>query len=104
MVILFSILILYTWVLAGSVVFSVLRIARFYEKKYAELYDDAARQRTYYLLFLAPLLLFLGAAVRYAFEGDLAGDLWGDVALFVGGVVLTALGYRLQRLMTGGRK
>jgi hypothetical protein len=99
-----SILTLYSWVLVGSVVYILIHIARFYEIKYAELYRSGPRHRTFYPLFLAPLLLFLIAAVRYAVLHDLAGDVWGDVAFFLGGVVLGACGYHLQRLMTGGHR
>jgi len=99
-----SILTLYSWVLVGGVVYILIHIARFYEIKYAELYRSGPRHRTFYLLFLAPLLLFLIAAVRYAFLSDLAGDVWGDLAFFLGGLVLGACGYNLQRLMTGGRQ
>ena len=72
----YSVLSLYPWVLVGGLIYILIHIARFYEKKYAELYRDAPRQRTYYVLFLAPLVLFLFAAGRYALHGDLAGDLY----------------------------
>jgi len=103
MAILSSILTLYAWILGVAVVLFLFYIARFYEKKYAELYQDASSNQTYYRFFWIPISLFLLAAVRYAlFVTDLAGDLSGDVCFFVGGLVLIILGYRLQLKMTGG--
>jgi hypothetical protein len=102
MLALFSILSLFSWVLIASVILFLIQIARFYERKYSELYDDAPTHRTFYPFFLISLCLFLIAAGRYAFLGDLAGDVWGDVALFLGGIVLAVFAHRLQRLMTGG--
>jgi len=102
--ILFSILTLCPWVLVACLIFFLIRIARFYQKKYAELYDDSPRQRTYYQIFLIPLLLFLIAAGRYVFLDDFVGTTEGDLAFFVGGIVLAALSYRLQQLMTGGHQ
>jgi len=99
-----SILDLYTWILIAGIVYALIQIARFYEAKYAELYTNTAGQRTYYRLFLVPLSLFLVAAGRYAFLNDFAGDPFGDIALCAGGIVLGLLVYRLQRLMTGGRR
>lgn len=104
MPVLFSVLTLYSWALVGSVIFFLTHIARFYEKKYSELYSNAPQQRTFYQFYLFPLLLFLIAAVRYAFLDDLAGDVGGDLAFFVGGIMLAALSYHLQRLMTKGRR
>jgi hypothetical protein len=103
MVIFVSILTLCSWVLVAGLIYFLIRIARFYQKKYRELYD-APGQRTYHPFFWIPLFLFVLAAGRYAFLDDLAGDAGGDVAFFVGGVVLTALSLRLQQLMTGGRR
>ena len=103
MAVLVSILTLVPWVLVAGLVCFMIQIARFYQKKYAELYKGSSGQRTYYVLFLVPLVLFPLAAVRYAFLSDFAGDWIGDVAFLVGGVILAALAYRLQQLMTGGR-
>jgi hypothetical protein len=103
MTVLVSILTLIPWVLVAGLVFFMIQIARFYQKKYAELYKSSPGQRTYYPLFLVPLVLFPAAAGRYALQSDFAGDWIGDVAFLVGGVILAALAYRLQRLMTGGR-
>ena len=88
---------LYNWgVVAVLLIFQFL-IARFYEKK--------SGQRSYYTFFLIPTLLFLVAAVRYAFwVGDVAGDVWADGLLFVGGGILAALSALLFRLMMGGKQ
>ena len=102
--ILFSILTLYPWVLAAGLIYFLIQIARFYQKKYAELYTSSPSQRTYHLLFLVPLVLLLIAAGRFAWLQDFAGDALGDIASLVGGFVLAVLAVRLQRLMTGGRR
>jgi hypothetical protein len=46
----------------------------------------------------------VAAGARYALYDDLVGDLAGDLAFLVGGVLLTVLGYRLLQLMTGGQQ
>jgi len=92
-----SALTLYNWgVVAILLVFQFL-IARFYERK--------SGQRSYYVIFLIPALLFLFASARYAFwVGDLAGDVWGDSLLFVGGGILITLSAFLSRLMMGDKQ
>jgi hypothetical protein len=104
MQILFSIFALFPWVLVAGLIYFLIQIARFYQKKYAELYDDAPRQQTYFWFFLVPLLFFLIAAGRYVFLKDFVGAVVGDLAFLVGGIVLAALSYRLQQLMTGRRR
>jgi hypothetical protein len=104
MTVLVSILTLVPWVLVAGLVFFLLLIARFYQQKYAELYKSSPGQRTYYPLFWVPLALFIVAAASYTLKDDFAGDWIGDIASLVGGLVLAALAYRLQRLMTGGRR
>lgn len=104
MTILSGILTLYAWILGALVILFFFYIARFYERKYAELYRDASSNRTHYRLFLIPIFLFCLAAARYAlFVSDLSGDFGGDLAFFIGGVLLIVLGYRLQHKMTGGQ-
>jgi hypothetical protein len=98
-----SVLTLYFWIAAAAIIWILIGIARFYQIKHAELYSGSSKHRTYYALFCAPLLLFLFAAGRYAWYGDLAGDLLSDLALAVGGVVLSVSSYYLYRLMTGRR-
>ena len=97
MTVITSALTLYNWgVVAVLLIFQFL-IARFYDKK--------SGQRTYYALFLVPALLFLVVAARYAFwVGDLAGDVWSDSLLFLGGGILVTLSAFLFRLMMGGER
>ena len=104
MTILISILTVYPWIVVAGLILILVSIARFYQKKYAELYDTRSGQSTFSALFGIPLILFCIAAGRYALARDFVGDLLGDLAFFVGGVTLAALAYRLQRLMTGGRR
>ena len=97
MVVVSRALTLYNWGIVVVLLGFQFLIARFYEKK--------SRQRSYYLLFLIPMVLFLVVAVRYAFcVGDVAGDVWADGLLFVGGGILAALSAFLFRLMMGGRQ
>jgi hypothetical protein len=92
-----SALTLYNWGIVAILLIFQLLIARFYEKK--------SGQRSYYILFLVPTLLFLVASVWYAFgSDDLAGNVWGDSLLFIGGGILAALTTLLFRLMMGGKR
>jgi hypothetical protein len=102
--ILLSILTIYPWVLIAALIVFLSLIARFYEIKYAELYKGVPGQRTHFLLFGIPLVLFLIAAGRYMLNRDFAGNMLADLALFAGGILLAALAYRLQHLMTGGSR
>jgi hypothetical protein len=104
MAVLVSILTLAPWVLVAGLIYFLIQIAHFYQKKYAELYKSSPGQRTYYQFFFVPLVLFLFAAGRYVFLGDLTGDVAGDIAFLLGGATLAILAFRLQRLMTGGRR
>ncbi|MBN1582461.1 MAG: hypothetical protein JXA89_17265 [Anaerolineae bacterium] len=80
-------------------------IARFYEKKFGELYQKEPSRRTHYPFFLVALAIFLISAARYAFFlPDFAGDFGGDLGFFIGGVILAWFAYHLQRMMTGGRE
>jgi len=100
----FSVLTLYSWALVGALIYILYQIARFYQAKYAELYRDKSRQRTYAALFLIPLVLFPLAAGRYMMVENAVGDLLADLAFLLGGIVLAAASYRLYRLMMGGRR
>ena len=91
-----KLLTLYMW--TGIILLLLLlnRIARFYQ--------FTTGVRTHYRLFLIPALFFLAGMVRYLFaDAGFAGDVLGDVLLFLGGVSLALLGYYLLQLMTGGR-
>jgi len=71
-------------------------IARFYEEK--------SGRRSFYMLFLVPLLLLGIAAIIYAPLSPLiVGNFWGDLLRCLGGVVLGGAGVYLLRLMIGGR-
>jgi hypothetical protein len=88
---------LYAWGVAATIVFFLYLIARFYEEK--------AGQRSYYGLFLVPIVALVLGALEYAlYSKDLVGDILGDTLLFVGGVLLMIAGGNLLRLMVGGRK
>ena len=105
MSILLSILTLYAWLLGAGIIFFLFHIARFYEKKFSELYQNEPRRRTHYQFFLIALAVLVISAVRYAFfVQDFAGDLGGDLGFFVGGLILSWFAYHLQRMMTGGRE
>lgn len=92
-----AVLSLYAWGMAAAIVFFLYLIARFFEEK--------AGQRSYYGLFLVPIVVLVLGALEYALYGqDLVGDMLGDILLFVGGVVLMIAGGNLLRLMVGGRK
>jgi hypothetical protein len=92
-----NVLAFYNWGVVAVLLIFQLLIARFYEKK--------SGQRSYYAFFLISVLLFLVAAARYAFwVDDLAGDVWGDSLLFVGGGILVTLSALLFRLMMGGKR
>jgi hypothetical protein len=87
---------LYAWALAALLLIFLFRIARFYQRTAAE--------PSHYQLFLIPLGLFAGAALRYAWLGQFTGDALGDLLLFAGGLTLFALGAFLSRLMMGPRR
>lgn len=102
--ILSSILILYSWAVAAILVLFLFLIARFYEFRFG--------QRSYYELFLLPLVLFVVAAILDAFLAngytgnpllDFVGGFWPDLLFLVGGLVLTVLCYNLYKTMIGGR-
>lgn len=88
---------LYAWGVAATIVFFLYLIARFFEEK--------AGQRSYYGLFLIPIVALALGALQYALYGqDLVGDMLGDALFFTGGVLLMIAGGNLLRLMVGGRK
>jgi hypothetical protein len=84
-------LVLYQWFPLAALLMFVALIARFYEK--------FSGKRTFFRFYLVALVLFGGAAVRYAGAGKLAGDPLGDVLLGLGGIVLLLLGGHLYRMM-----
>ncbi|MEJ2557209.1 MAG: hypothetical protein P8186_13455 [Anaerolineae bacterium] len=90
-----NILTLYTWGGIAVLLFFLFAIARFFERK--------SSRRSFYPLFLLPVVFFVGGALRYFVVGDFVGDPWGDVARVIGGALICGLGYFLLNLMTGGR-
>jgi hypothetical protein len=91
-----QILMLYIWFPLAMVIAILLLIARFYER--------FSGDRTYYLGYLIPLVLFGAGAVRYASVDQIAGDWLGDVFMGAAGAVLITLSLLLYRLMTTGRR
>ena len=95
---------LYSWVLAGALIYILYQIARFYQAKYAELYKDKPRQRTFAEVLVLPIALFFLAATRYALLDARIGDLLSDLAFLLGGLTLAATSYYLYRLLMGRRR
>lgn len=90
-----NILTLYTWGGVSILLFFLFAIARFFERK--------SSRKSYYPLFLLPILLFAGSALRYFFTGDFVSDPMADLGRVIGGALVCGLGYFLLNLMTGGR-
>ena len=91
-----SILTIYAWGIASILLFFLFSIARFYERK--------SGRRSFYWAFLVPIVLFALAAFRYVYLSPaIAGDFWGDMLYFVGGITVGGLGFYLLKLMVGGR-
>jgi hypothetical protein len=87
-----QLIILYGWfLLVGLIVFLML-IARFYER--------FAGEKTYYQLFLIPMMLFGVQVVR---ETNFADDALGNAAAALAGIILLILSIFLYRRMTSGR-
>jgi len=86
---------LYIWFPLAALLFLLLLIARFYEKFSGE--------RTNFKVFALPIVLFGAATVRYASINRMAGDLWADVLMSAGGVILMVMCLLLYRRMTAGR-
>ena len=91
-----QILLLYTWFPLAGVIALMLLVARFYH--------NFSGDRTYYHLYLVPLVLFGLGMVRYASVDQIAGDVAGDLLMGVAGAVLMSLSVLLYRRMTAGRK
>lgn len=91
-----QILLLYIWFPLAAVIAILLLIARFYQ--------NFSGDRTYYLLYLIPLVLFGAGTVRYAGIDQIAGDLSGDVLTGTAGLILMVLSLWLYHQMTNGRE
>ncbi len=91
-----AILSIYIWGVVCLLVYCLFAIARFYEQK--------AGQKSYYAVFLVPIVLFALAAIKYLWlVPKITGDPVGDVMWFLGGITLMGAGYFLLKLMMGGR-
>ena len=88
-----QLIVLYDWfLLVGLIVFLML-IARFYQRFSGE--------KTFFQLYLIPILLFGGQAVR---QSNTPNDMLGSLLAALGGIVLLGLSLLLYRRMTIGRK
>ncbi len=91
-----TILTIYIWGIVCGLLYFLFAIARFYQRK--------SGRRSYYQAFLVAAALFALMALRYAFVAPaITGDLWGDLLLFIGGLIVGGFGLFLLRLMIGGR-
>jgi hypothetical protein len=84
------------WIGVSVLLLLLYRIAHFYQV--------TSGLSSHYQLFSIPLALLLLGGLRYAFVGNLAGDVLGDSLQLAGGIALIVLGILLVRMMTGGRK
>jgi hypothetical protein len=86
---------IYIWFGLIALLFLMALIARFYER--------LSGKRTFYQLFVIPVIVWAGATVRLAGLDQLVEDAWANVFLLIGGVSLAALCLHVYRLMTSGR-
>lgn len=90
-----QILTLYTWFPLALLLLFLLLIARHYQR--------SAGEPTRFQWFLVPLLLFGLAAVRYASIDHLSGDIFANVLLGAGGLILFGASLYLYRRMSRHR-
>jgi hypothetical protein len=99
-----SVLILYCWIAAAILILFLFLIGRFYEIKIG--------QKSFYQLFMLPLISFLVAALWYAFFAhnstdaslhDFVGEFGPDLLFLLGGLLLIVLCHSLHRIMLGGK-
>jgi hypothetical protein len=95
MTVLNSALSLYIWIAVCALMIILYRIARFYQQ--------TSGRRSYYQLFLVPIVLLLAGGLRYVWLGKFVGDAIGDSLMVLGGLCLIGLSFYTLRLMTGGR-
>jgi hypothetical protein len=99
-----SILVLYPWIVAAALIYFLYLIGRLFEIRF--------QQRSYYQLLIAPLVIFVIAALCDAFVAngeagplaDFVGPWWVDALWLIAGLALTFLSYSLYRMMMGGRR
>ena len=90
-----QVLTIYAWFALSGLLFLMALIARFYER--------LSGKRTYYQLFIVPVLAFAGATVRLTGRDQVVGDAVADVLLLIGGVTLVLLCWNIYRIMTSGQ-
>ncbi|MGD2144920.1 MAG: hypothetical protein PVF54_10615 [Anaerolineae bacterium] len=91
-----QVLVVYSWVMIGALLFFLWSIARFYEK--------ASGQRVWHRLLALPTMVLGAGAVWYLGHNvDFVGQPVADLFLFTAGVLLFLFSNRLERLMTGER-
>ncbi|MDM8528348.1 hypothetical protein QUF58_09040 [Anaerolineales bacterium HSG24] len=91
------ILTIYIWALSMMMIYFLMAIAHFYEKK--------SKQRSYHQFFIAPMLLFSLATLRYLLIAPvITGDFLGDGLRFIGAVILIGTGLYVLKLMVGERR
>ena len=86
---------LYLWFPLAFVLVFLLLIARFYQR--------FANERTFFVWFALPILLFGVALMRYASIGQIAGDVVGDVLMGSAGIVLMGMSIFLYYRVTQDR-
>ncbi|NDJ85527.1 MAG: hypothetical protein GYB66_06545 [Chloroflexi bacterium] len=91
-----QILLLVFWFAFTALVFILALIARFYE--------TSSGQKTYYRLYVVPILTMGFASARYASIRQWGGDWLADLFSFIGGMTTLTLSLFLYRQMTNGRK
>jgi hypothetical protein len=82
------------WIGTAVLLVLMYRIAYFYQV--------TSKQPTHYLWFFVPMGLLLAGGLRYAMLMGTTTDLWADLLMLAGGLLLIALGMNLLREMTGG--
>lgn len=85
---------IYTWFGLAALLFLIALIARKYEQ--------LSKERTYYQLFVLPVIAFAVAAVQQTHRDRVVGDALGDVMMLIGGVMLAAVCVHMYHLMTRG--
>lgn len=82
---------LYLWFPLATLLIFLFLIARFYQR--------FSGRQTFFMMFLAPVVLFGAGSVRYASGEELAGNAFADLLLGTGGIILLSLSIRLYVLM-----
>lgn len=83
--------VLYMWFALVALILLMMLIARFYQ--------NFSGEKTFFRIFIAPIILFGIASVRYTSIDKLAGDPLADLLFSAGGLVLLGLCLRLYWVM-----